>query len=449
MGSFKTYLQKNTDAAPLAVFRVLFGMLMLISLVRFYEKGWIEEFYIKPVFFFSYYGFDWVQPIGEYTYLIFLICAISSLFVAIGFKYRVSVLIFFLSFTWIELMDKTTYLNHYYFISVLSFLMVFLPAHTTFSIDAFRNQKIAANRVPAWCIDSIKLILSIVYFYAGLAKLSPDWLFHAMPMKIWLPANQNLPVIGSLFTLNWTPYLFSWAGVVFDLSIPFLLWKKSTRKIAYAAVVVFHLVTRILFPIGMFPFIMILSTLIFFDAAVHRKILNFLAKPFRHKTSLFNVDAIYRFPNQVLKRISVSIIAALFLIQLVFPFRYLLYPGNLFWTEGGYRFGWRVMLMEKYGRANFIVIDSETGKKIPVMNSDYLTPMQEKQMATQPDFILEYAHFLDDAFSEKGVADPQVYAESFVTLNGQRSQQFVKPTVDLSKIDRTTAYQEWIVPYIR
>ena len=115
INSIANYFNKQSSAAPLAVFRMFFGFLMFISLVRFWSKGWIESLYIEPSFHFSYYGFEWVKPVGLYTYAFFIICGISAFFVAIGYKYRLSILIFFLSFTYIELMDKTTYLNHYYF----------------------------------------------------------------------------------------------------------------------------------------------------------------------------------------------------------------------------------------------------------------------------------------------------------------------------------------------
>ena len=189
------YLNTYTEAAPLAVFRIFFGIMMFISIVRFWWNGWIEKLYITPKFFFSYYGFEWVKPLGNYTYILFVICGISALLVAVGYKYRVFIISFFLSFTYIELMDKTTYLNHYYFISILSFLMIFLPASAYFSIDAWKEQKNAFQKIPAWTIDSIKLLLAIVYFYAGLAKLNSDWLVRAMPLKIWLPSKYDLPFL--------------------------------------------------------------------------------------------------------------------------------------------------------------------------------------------------------------------------------------------------------------
>ena len=192
----QAYFRKKIHAAPLAVFRIFFGLLMLGSLLRFYTNGWIDKLYIQPQFFFSYYGFEWVKPFGEWTYLIFLIAGIASLFITFGWYYRLSMLTFFLSFTYIELMDKTTYLNHYYFVSILSFLLIFLPANAYFAVDALKNPERSFEWIPQWCTDSIKLLLSIVYFYAGLAKLNSDWLIEAMPLKIWLTSKYDLPILG-------------------------------------------------------------------------------------------------------------------------------------------------------------------------------------------------------------------------------------------------------------
>ena len=150
-------------------------------------------------------------------------------------------------------MDKTTYLNHYYFVSVLSFLLIFLPANAQFSVDAFLHKK-EYNRIPRWTIDSIKLLLAIVYFYAGLTKLNSDWLFRAMPLKIWLPSKYDLPIIGNnLMQQEWVHFAMSWGGALYDLIIPFLLIIRKTRPIAFFLVLFFHVFTRVLFPIGMFP----------------------------------------------------------------------------------------------------------------------------------------------------------------------------------------------------
>lgn len=427
---YSSYFNRKTEAAPLAVFRIFFGFMMFASIVRFWFNGWIEKLYILPEFTFSYYGFDWVKPLGSFTYVIFFICGLSALFVGVGYKYRVAIITFFLSFTYIELMDKTTYLNHYYFISILSLLLIFLPANAYFSIDAKKTPAIAFQKIPRWCIDSLKLLLGVVYFYAGLAKINSDWLFKAMPLKIWLPSKYDLPFLGNLLQQEWVHYAFSWSGMFYDLLIPFLLLYRRTRVFAFVLVVVFHVLTRVLFPIGMFPYIMIVSALIFFDPRLHHKILEKISRIFRiAKTYFDNGKELTFLPKK--KKLLVGFLSLFFIVQLLLPWRYLLYPGELFWTEEGFRFSWRVMLMEKAGYAQFKVVDGKTGKRFYVDNSDFLTPFQEKQMSTQPDFILQYAHYLADHFRKDDHENIEIYVESYVALNGRKSKPYINPKVNL------------------
>ncbi|MFT6872481.1 MAG: hypothetical protein ACJAVN_001492 [Roseivirga sp.] len=441
------YYMQSTEAAPLAVFRIFFGLMMFFSVVRFWAYGWIDKLYIQPQFFFSYFGFEWAKPLGSWTYGLFVICGLSALAVAFGYRYRLAIISFFLSFSYIELMDKTTYLNHYYFISLLSFLMIFLPAHHYFSADAYRHEKIRQQFIPRWTIDSIKLLLGIVYFYAGLAKLNSDWLVNAMPLKIWLPGRYDLPLLGGLMQQEWVHYTFSWTGAAYDLAIPFLLLAKRTRPYAFVMVVVFHVLTRVLFPIGMFPYIMIVSSLIFFDAPLHQSILRFISKWLKISYSTFqNGVALNQsfWDSQGLKR---KLIAGFFIIQLLLPFRHYLYPGELFWTEEGFRFSWRVMLMEKAGYANFKVVNKRTGKRFYVNNSDFLTSFQEKQMSFQPDFILEYAHYIKEHFERQGHENIGVYVESYVALNGRKSQLYIDPEIDLTQEKESFKHKSWILPF--
>jgi hypothetical protein len=447
---YTSYLHKETSAAPLAVFRIGFGIMMLFSIIRFWSHGWIEKLYIDPKWHFSYYGFEWVQPLGNWTYALFILCGLSAFMVALGFRYRLSIILFFLSFTYIELMDKTTYLNHYYFISVLSFLMIFLPAHARFSVDnyAFAKAGSPPPQIKKWCIGSIKVLLSIVYFYAGLAKLNSDWLLKAQPLKIWLQSKYDLPFIGAnLMQQEWFYYAMSWSGMIYDLSIPFLLWYRKTRVYGYILVVIFHVFTRVLFPIGMFPYIMIVSTIIFFDSSIHERILSYLNKV----TRWFNpkLIAALSLKNGIASagRKTMLLVGLFLSLQVLFPFRHYLYPGELFWHEQGFRFSWRVMLMEKMGTSTFTVVDSKTGKKFAVDNSDFLTPQQEKQMSFQPDFILEYAHKLKEHFSAQGHQNIAIYVDSYVALNGRRSTRFIDPDVDLTQEYDSFNNKTWILPF--
>ena len=376
--NLNTYLNKTTDVSPLVIFRIGFGIMMCYGIIRFWLKGWIETIYIEPDFHFSYFGFEWVKPLGNFTYILFIICGLATIFIALGFKYRIAIITFFLSFTYIELMDKTIYLNHYYFISMMSFLMIFLPLNASFSLDSYLQKK-SYNLVPNWTIDTIKIMLTIVYLYAGLAKINSDWLLKAMPLKIWLPSKYDLPFLGeNLMQQNWFQYAMSWSGMFYDLLIPFLLFYKRTRIFAFILVVFFHVFTRVLFPIGMFPYIMIISTLIFFDSNFHKKIISILRITIHRLLKLKNeivINEVYPLLN---RKISLTIVFLFLSVQLLFPFRYLTYPGELFWTEEGYRFSWRVMLIEKMGYTNFKIVDAETNNYFYVDNQDFLTPLQEK-----------------------------------------------------------------------
>jgi hypothetical protein len=419
-------------------------------MLRFWYHGWIETLYIQPKFHFTFYGFEWVNVPGVYTYLLFIICGLSSLMVALGLKYRFAIVAFFLSFTYIELMDKTTYLNHYYFISLVGFIMMFLPANANFSLDNWLRKK-SYDKIPQWSVDSIKLMLSIVYFYAGLAKLNSDWLFNAQPLKIWLTSKYDLPIIGeTIMHQEWFHYAMSWSGAIYDLAIPFLLFYKRTRVFAFIMVVFFHVFTRILFPIGMFPFIMIIGTLIFFDASLHKRIIQSIKKllvPIQSQFSKY-IERVESYTMSHLRqKLVVNTLALFFMIQLVMPWRYLAYPGELFWTEEGFRFSWRVMLMEKAGYAQFKIVNSKTGKFFYVDNTDFLTAFQEKQMSFQPDFILEYAHYLGDHFKSQGHQNIQVFVDSHVALNGRMSQRYINPEIDLYQERESFKPKDWILPF--
>lgn len=432
--------------APLVVLRILFGSVMFFSTIRFILKGWVTDFYILPSFHFTFCGFSWVKPLGETgMYVVFACMALAAFCMAAGLFYRFFSSVFFLSFTYVELIDKTYYLNHYYFVTLLAFLMILVPANRYFSLDVLRKPALKVTYVPMWTISIFKLQLFIVYFLAGVSKLNADWLLNAMPLTIWLPANAHLPVIGSLLQQHWVAYAFSWFGAIFDLFIVFFLLNKSTRPVAYAVVILFHIFTAWFFKIGMFPFIMMTSTVIFFSENFHIQFINRLRNFFGKSVS--SEQELFLNPNLFREKTVYTILIIYFILQSLVPFRFLLYPGKLLWTEEGYRFSWRVMLMEKSGTAFFYVTDPLTGNSSEIINSHYLTRLQEKMMATQPDMILQYAHHLAGEFKKRGIKDPVITVESYVNLNGSGSRPFVNNTTDLAKEHESLAAKKWILPY--
>lgn len=435
--------QRLVPIAPLVTFRMVFGILMFVSLLRFLWRGWVNTVYIQPSFHFTYWGFEWVKSFGATgMYILFAVVLISTLLITVGLWYRVATIAFFLGFTYIELIDVTTYLNHYYFISLVAFMMIWLPANRRYSLDVYFKPSRRCDFVPAWTIGLLRFQLAVVYIFAGLAKLNVDWLIHAEPMKTWLPARSHLPWVGKFMYAEWVAYFFSWFGAIYDCFIVFFLLNRRTRPYAYIVVLIFHIATAIFFPgIGMFPYVMVVATLVFFSGSWHERLLAHL--PFYHLPA---GGKAYVFSHQKLLRAAVAVYI---FFQLIVPLRFLLYPGHLFWHEEGYRFSWRVMLMEKAGAAYFTVKDESHTRFTAIDNAAYLTPLQEKMMSTQPDLILKYAHFLRETYKEKGWKNPAVFAEVYVALNGNRSRLFIDSSVNLAAEPLSWSHYNWILPYKR
>jgi hypothetical protein len=349
----------------------------------------------------------------------------------------------FLAFTYTELWDISYYLNHYYAVSLFSFLLCFLPAHCIYSVDSTSKPSIYQALIPRYYILLLQFQIAIIYLYAGIAKIQYDWLIQALPLSLWLPSHSDLPIIGNLLSARWTSYVFSWFGMLYDCTIPLFLSLQTTRIYAYIAVICFHTITGILFQIGVFPLVMIVLTLVFFPPEQLLQIIN-------RTFSLFNTSVkvranTYKSTSFSIHPIIYSSLIAYCLFQLLFPFRYVLYPGNVYWTEQGYRFGWRVMLIEKSGYTQFTIKDSLTGKKGIIDNAEWLTNHQEKQMSMQPDLIVQFAHTLSTYYQKNGYTHPIITADSWVTLNGRKSYRFIDPSINLASINDSWFHKEWIL----
>ncbi len=410
---------------------------MSIALTRFILKGWISDFYEAPAYFFSYYGFSWASPPPQpFLNGIYYLLLLLAVLIMLGLFFRTAIVFFFLLFTYTELWDKTVYLNHYYLISLLSFLMSFMPMNAVASLDCLYNRgRRLTPESGAFFSFLLKMQVGSVYFFGGIAKIGSDWLFLAQPLKIWLSANAHLPVIGSLLVQPLTAYAASWLAMIFDLSAPFLLYFSKTRPWIYPVVILFHIFTALLFPIGMFPWFMCVFTLVFFPSGWHKRIMTTL-----FPGSQFQPARAEQAPAATARGLA----ALFFFFQVLMPFRAWLYPGNLLWHEQGFRFSWRIMLMEKNGTLEYFVRVKDTGKEFLVSPSGFLTPRQVHQMSFQPDMILQFAHYLHAFYLESGVGDTEIRASCYVSLNGKPSRLLIDPDTDLAAQKAGWHRKSWI-----
>lgn len=432
-------LFRPVDIRSLAAFRIAFGTMMVAAVARYFAYGWIDELYRTPQMFFHYPGLEWLKPLpGAGMYVFYGVLGGLAACLAVGLFYRVSAALFCLGFSYAHLIDKANYLNHYYLISLVALLLALLPAGRAWSVDVWRRPSLRLATVPAWTIWLLRFQLGVVYFFAGIAKLTPDWLLRAQPLRLWLAPFADLPWIGGVLTSDGSAFAMSWAGAGFDLAIAFLLVYRRTRGFAYAAVVVFHAVTALFFPIGLFPLVMIVMTPIFFEPDwPSRLVRRSRAEVIRHDAQVG-----WRGPSRPWVLSGLAVYA---LVQVALPLRFLWGEGDLFWRENDFRFSWRVMLIEKQGLARFQLVDKTTGEARWVEPRAYLTPLQSHMMATQPDMILQFAHWLAERERQSG-REVEVRADVHASLNGRRHQPLVDPTVDLAAIDPSEPRERWTRP---
>lgn len=425
------------DCASIVLFRIAFGAILFWEALRFYYHDRIYWDYIAPPFHFTYYGFEWVVPwSGQGMHMHLALFGIAAIGVMIGFLYRFSALLLFLTFSYIFLLDQALYLNHFYLVALLSFLMIFVPAHRAFSVDAWLWQGWRADFIPLWALWLMRIQVGIPYFYGGIAKLNQDWL-RGEPLRTWLASRGEDFFLGSYFTQEWVVYFFTYGGLIFDLGVvPLLLWRK-TRAFAFLCALAFNLTNAWLFDIGIFPWLMICATTLFFEPDWPRRWLGMpptqIPSPRSEKISLG-------------KKAWLVFLGVYLFFQLTLPFRHFFYPGVVHWNEEGHRFAWHMKLRDKEGLGLFYLVDPLTQERHLVNPEEWLTERQHRKMVTRPDMILQFAHDLARSYQEQTGRKPQVFVDLYVSLNNREYRPLIDPREDLASKKRTLGHADWVLP---
>ncbi len=431
------YLFSPVDNSPLVLFRVVFGALIALEAGGAIVTGWVRRVFVEPQFTFNFIGFDWLQPlVGETMYFVYATMAVLGIMVMVGLYYRIAVGGYGLLWTVCYLLQKSSYNNHYYLLILLCGLMALVPAHRYYSLDVKLGHTEKSLTCPRWCLLIFIVQVSIVYPFAAIAKLYPDWLA-GVPIAMWMRGKADFWLIGPWLQQAWLQQSIIYGGIAFDgLIVPLLLWKR-TRLYAFVIGIFFHLFNSAVFHIGIFPYMMIGICVFFFPPEqVRRQFFRRKAEP--------NVRAANTYP---VRHGLVTLLAIYFAWQIYLPLRHHHYPGDVLWTEEGHRMAWRMMLRSRQGSINFSVEDTATGERWPVSLADHLTSKQQRKVASHPDIIWQFAQHLEQAYQQQGYADVAVYADAQVSINGSRMSQLTDPTVDLTEVDwQRFRHAEWILP---
>lgn len=442
------FLRQPVDASSVIFFRLCFGIVLAGWAWNYLSTGRVDRLYIQPRFHFPYSGFEWVVPLpGTLMFGVFACLLVLALLIASGLFYRFATLLFALGFTYVFLLERTNYQNHYYLVCLISWILVFLPLNKLVSGDVWRGVVVEQWWVPRWTVWILVFHIAIPYFYGGIAKFTPDWLL-GQPMGLYLETKNDWPLVGPWLSAPWAGVLFSYGGLIFDLVIvPLLIWK-PTRLWAYVAAVLFHLSNATLFSIHIFPWFMILATTLFFSPDWVRRVLS----SGREASLDPSVAGTHSEENRFTERPKSELFLIYFLIayclfQLLWPLRSHLYREETSWTERGHLFSWRMMLRVKEVGLGFAVRNPKTGEVKNVNHSEYLEAEQAEKFGRDPRNIVSFAKFLAKSIDFGDASKPEVYAFAAASLNGRKPQLMIDPNVDLANLSREQERTgSWIMP---
>ncbi|ARN70177.1 hypothetical protein BST91_00125 [Nonlabens tegetincola] len=423
----------QVDNSALVVFRMVYGLILTCEAFGSIALGAVKRLFIDTEFTFTFIGFEFLEPLPGYgMYVLYSAMGIAGIFIMLGYKYRMAMLFYAITWTYAYLLQKSSYNNHCYLIMLLNWLLVFLPAHKAGSIDAKKNKELLKIHMSRWIYILIIGFVWIVYSYASIAKFYPDWLDGSFEKFLMSTRGRDYEILQQ----DWAHVAILYYGLLFDLIIvPLLLWKR-TRWIAIIASVFFHLFNSIVFKIGVFPYLA-LSFLLFFltTETVHKR---FLSK----KTFYAAREVIVPKHAGIIKVFTISFL----LIMLVLPLRHWVIEDDVLWTEEGHRLSWRMMLRSRSGRAVYYVENKETGKRERVNIKERLSRKQFNSANTKPDFMWQLAQRLKKEYADKG-EDVAVYISSSVSINGRPRSKFTNDTIDIASQPWSQfKHATWLMP---
>lgn len=429
------WLFQQIDNTGLALWRIVFGLLIAIEAFGAILTGWVKVNLVDPEFTFNFIGFDFLQPLpGNGMYYYYFVMGCFGLMVMLGYKYRWSMAAYALMWTGVYLMQKTAYNNHYYLLMLVCWVMVFFPAGRYLSIDA-KNPNFRKYSMPRW----VKVVfigqIWIVFTYAAIAKIYPDWLDTTVP-ALFMKSRSDYWLIGETLQQPWAHYTMAYFGILFDLFIiPLLLWKK-TRLFGFYLSLFFHLFNSIVFQVGIFPYMSIAFAFFFFTPET-------LIKRFKLKRPVFKNGEVVLPP---FRKLGLVVFSSYLLIQLALPLRHWFFKDDVLWTEEGHRLSWRMMLRSRSGHLVFYVEDKATGERNNYPYLPLLSKKQRRSVTNKPDFIWQMAQRIKKIEADKG-RDVAVYATCKVKVNGGAYFHFIDSEVDLAAEEwQHFKHHDWILP---
>jgi len=275
-----------------------------------------------------------------------------------------------------------------------------------------------------------------------------DWL-RAEPLRHWLIKRRMYPIIGWLFQYEPVVYWFSWSGLIYDTIVGTLLVVPQTFYLGLGATMFFHLTNKYVFNIGIFPWLMIASTCLFFEPYWPRRLLhNIKESPKKHPQKFKDFKEVKWSQTKVrsltIKEKLMLFICFLFLAQQVItPVRHYMYPGNVFWNEHGHRYSWRMKLRDKQCDGELYTYIPATKEWFEYPLDNILTPRQYQKFTSRPEFIAQSVNLAANMIETRTNHTSEMYVYAACRVNYRQASMMTNPRINLNEEGRGI----WDWPY--
>ncbi len=427
------YLFEPVSPVGLGVFRIGFGLIMAYQFFHVYEYFFDYLSYSK--YFIKYDFFEWVVlPDKPLLFALFVIGVVASLFFAVGFLYRISSFVVFVIWTYLYLTDMGHNNNHYYLIGMFLFFLPFVQANKWGGL--FNKE---SENIPRWNYTVFQLLIFILYFYGALAKMNSDWL-NGYPLHFWLSGRYQWgDTIGDLLSNEKTVLFFSYYGLLFDLFVGFMLFHRKLKYLALILMLPFHIMNHFLWVIGVFPWLSIFMTVLFFNDEL---------------THLFKYDvkSHRNYKSQVSHNLILYALSLFFLIQFLFPLRQFFYSGRTSWHGYGEYFSWRMMLTDRQGAVRVRLYDQNDRYLGDVALEKYINDRQLYKFIHIPKTFVPFCKSIEKQILEDPrntqIKDVKIYVDVFKTINNREFQRLINPDIDLTAVEYSVFRKgEYILPF--
>ncbi|EDV21674.1 uncharacterized protein TRIADDRAFT_30063 [Trichoplax adhaerens] len=437
------FLYHPIDPSSLGITRILYGFLMIVDTTQ--ERGMekIPYKYKDPeACFFPL--FNILTPLSaDWMHVVYLSMIIAAFCICIGFCYRFVTIWLAVCYWYVFLLDKTTWNNHSYLFGLFALFFSFTKANRWCSVDGKLDQSIRNTHIPRWHLALFQFQIFLVYFYAGIKKLDPDWITGNSMVSL------EAHWVFSLFHYVLTPeqvnlYIVHYGGFAFDLMEGFLLFFDITRPIGLLLGFYFHFSNACMFTIGIFPYAMLATLPIFCRPDWPKRLL--VKTPQRWQRH-FIIDApknysssdciavnsaklgIRRFTKK--NKFTLFALSCYIAIQLFLPFSHNVTKGYTGWDDHGlYGYSWDMMVHTwATQHVKITVVDLSNGRQFHLKPS--VCYKYADRWNSHPDMIKQYATCIGRRVKKLGVKQPAVYFDIWKSMNRRFKQRTVDPSVDV------------------